>query len=152
MTLTTIETQFITLIKAAISGGTYLPEETDYPDLFTLDNQKKLLRSSLSITDSCMPVGGENVQLFAAMKQQVIARMMTQTMCVVEFSEYYKSLLAMGLYPIVVKGQLCSRLYPLKVRFISAVDNLLHTVKFLLLFNDFSSPFTAGQGLNFLAC
>lgn len=41
-----------------------------------------------------------------------------------EFAGLYQKLRAAGLHPVVVKGQLCSRLYPLKDHRISADDDL----------------------------
>lgn len=104
MTLTTTETQFLHIAKAAISGG-YLPaEKVDWPTIFTLANQQKLL-----------PIVFEAVRKtpVAAVKQQVIAQVLHQTMRASEFAGLYQKLRAAGLHPIVVKGQLCSRLYPL---------------------------------------
>ena len=92
MTLTTTETQFLHIAKAAVSGGA-LPTE--------------------------------NVALFAVTKQQVIAQVLRQTIRASEFAGLYQRLRAAGLHPIVVKGQLCSRLYPLKDHRISADDDLL---------------------------
>jgi hypothetical protein len=67
----------------------------------------------------------ENVALFAVTKQQVIGQVLNQTMRSAEFSDLYHKLRSAGLHPIVVKGQLCSRLYPLKDHRISADDDLL---------------------------
>lgn len=62
--------------------------------------------------------------LFAVTKQQVIGQVLNQTVRSAEFSNLYHKLRSAGLYPIVVKGQLCSRLYPLKDHRISADDDL----------------------------
>lgn len=43
MTLTTTETQFLHIVKAAISGGDLPAEKVDWPAIFTLANQQKLL-------------------------------------------------------------------------------------------------------------
>lgn len=50
--------------------------------------------------------------------------MLNQTMRASEFADLYQKLRAAGLHPIVVKSQLCSRLYPLKDHRISADDDL----------------------------
>lgn len=50
--------------------------------------------------------------------------MFNQTVRSAEFTELYCKLRSEGLHPIVVKGQLCSRLYPLKDHRISADDDL----------------------------
>ena len=43
MTLTTTETQFLHIAKAAVSGGDLPAEKVDWPAIFTLANQQKLL-------------------------------------------------------------------------------------------------------------
>lgn len=70
------------------------------------------------------PAAGENAALFAVTKQQVIGQVLNQTVRSAEFADLYRKLRSAGLHPIVVKGQLCSRLYPLKDHRISADDDL----------------------------
>ena len=123
MTLTTTETQFLHIAKAAISGGDLPAEKVDWPAIFTLANQQKLL-PILFETVRKMPAAEENVALFAVTKQQVIGQVLNQTVRSAEFSDLYHKLRSAGLHPIVVKGQLCSRLYPLKDHRISADDDL----------------------------
>ena len=50
--------------------------------------------------------------------------MLNQTVRSAEFADLYRKLRTVGLHPIVVKGQLCSRMYPLKDHRISADDDL----------------------------
>lgn len=123
MTLTTTETQFLHIAKAAISGGDLPAEKVDWPAIFTLANQQKLLPILFEAVRK-MPAAEENAALFAAVKQQVIAQVLHQTMRASEFADLYQKLRAAGLHPVVVKGQLCSRLYPLKDHRISADDDL----------------------------
>lgn len=123
MTLTTTETQFLHIAKAAISGGDLPAEKADWPAIFTLANQQKLL-PILFETVRKMPAAEENVALFAVTKQQVIGQVLNQTVRSAEFADLYRKLRTVGLHPIVVKGQLCSRLYPLKDHRISADDDL----------------------------
>lgn len=123
MTLTTTETQFLHIAKAAVSGGDQPAEKVDWPAIFTLANQQKLL-PILFETARKMPAAEENVALFAVTKQQVIGQVLNQTVRSAEFSDLYHKLRSAGLHPIVVKGQLCSRLYPLKDHRISADDDL----------------------------
>ena len=123
MTLTTIETQFLHIAKAAISGGNLPAEKVDWPDIFTLANQQKLL-PILFETVRKTPAAGNNTALFAVAKQQVIGQVLNQTVRSAEFADLYRKLRTAGLHPIVVKGQLCSRLYPLKDHRISADDDL----------------------------
>ena len=123
MTLTTNETQFLHIAKAAISGGDLPAEKVDWPAIFTLANQQKLLPILFEAVRKT-PAAEENTALFAVTKQQVIGQVLNQTVRSAEFSELYRKLRSVGLHPIVVKGQLCSRLYPLKDHRISADDDL----------------------------
>lgn len=123
MTLTTIETQFLHIAKAAVSGGEIPAENVDWPAIFTLGNQQKLL-PILFETVRKTPAAGDNTALFAVTKQQVIGQVLNQTVRSAEFADLYHKLRAAGLHPVVVKGQLCSRLYPLKDHRISADDDL----------------------------
>lgn len=123
MTLTTTETQFLHIAKAAISGGDLPAEKVDWPAIFTLANQQKLLPILFEAVRK-MPAAEENAALFAVTKQQVIGQVLNQTVRSAEFSGVYHKLRSAGLHPIVVKGQLCSRLYPLKDHRISADDDL----------------------------
>lgn len=124
MTLTTTETQFLHIAKAAISGGDLPAEKVDWPAIFTLANQQKLLPILFEAVRKS-PAAAENAALFAAVKQQVIAQVLHQTVRASEFAALYQTLRAAGLHPVVVKGQLCSRLYPLKDHRISADDDIL---------------------------
>lgn len=123
MTLTTTERQFLHIAKAAVSSGELPAENVDWPAIFTLANQQKLLPILFEAVRK-MPAAEENVALFAVTKQQVIGQVLNQTVRSAEFSNLYHKLRSAGLYPIVVKGQLCSRLYPLKDHRISADDDL----------------------------
>ena len=123
MTPTTTETQFLHIAKAAISGGDLPAEKVDWPAIFALANQQKLLPILFEAVRK-MPAAEENVALFAVTKQQVIGQVLNQTVRSAEFADLYRKLRTVGLHPIVVKGQLCSRLYPLKDHRISADDDL----------------------------
>ena len=123
MTLTTTETQFLHIAKAAISSGDLPAEKVDWPAIFALANQQKLLPILFEAVRKT-PAAAENAVLFAAVKQQVIGQVLNQTVRSAEFSDLYHKLRSAGLHPIVVKGQLCSRLYPLKDHRISADDDL----------------------------
>ena len=123
MTLTTIETQFLHIAKAAISGGDLPAEKVDWPAIFTLANQQKLLPILFEGVRKT-PAAEENAALFAVTKQQVIGQVLNQTVRSAEFADLYRKLRSAGLHPVVVKGQLCSRLYPLKDHRISADDDL----------------------------
>lgn len=123
MTLTKTETQFLNIAKMAISGGDLPAEKVDWPAIFTLANQQKLLPLLFEAVRKT-PAAEENAALFAVTKQQVIGQVLNQTVRSAEFAELYHKLRVAGLHPIVVKGQLCSRLYPLKDHRISADDDI----------------------------
>lgn len=126
--LTSTEQDFLALLRAAINNqhGDACAEDADWAALFTLAGQQKLLpivyecaRRSLAAQKE------ENAALFAAAKQQSLRQVLGQTMRTAEFSALYGTLRAAGLHPILVKGQLCSRLYPLPDHRISGDDDLL---------------------------
>ena len=123
MTLTATERQFLHIAKAAASGGEFPAESVDWPAVFALAGQQKLLPIVFEAARKT-PAAAENAALFAAVKQQVIAQVLHQTVRASEFAALYQTLRAAGLHPVVVKGQLCSRLYPLKDHRISADDDL----------------------------
>lgn len=123
MTLTATERQFLHIAKAGVSGGALPAENMDWPAVFALAGQQKLLPIVFEAVRKS-PAAAENAALFAAVKQQVIAQVLHQTVRASEFAALYQTLRAAGLHPIVVKGQLCSRLYPLKDHRISADDDL----------------------------
>lgn len=111
MTLTATERQFLNIAKAGVSGGDIPAENVDWPAVFALAGQQKLLPIVFEAVRKS-PAAAENAPLFAAVKQQVIAQVLHQTMRASEFAALYQTLRAAGLHPVVVKGQLCSRLYP----------------------------------------
>ena len=123
MTLTTTETQFLHIAKTAISGGDLPAEKVDWPVIFTLANQQKLLPILFEAVRKT-PAAEENATLFAVTKQQVIGQVLNQTVRSAEFTELYQKLRSASLHPVVVKGLLCSRLYPLKDHRISADEDL----------------------------
>ena len=123
MTLTATERQFLHIAKAAVSGGEIPAESVDWPAVFALAGQQKLLPILFEAVRK-MPAAEENAALFAVTKQQVIGQVLNQTVRSAEFAALYRKLRTAGLHPVVVKGQLCSRLYPLKDHRISADDDL----------------------------
>lgn len=124
MTLTATERQFLHIVKAAVSGGELPAESVDWPAVFALAGQQKLLPIVFEAVRKT-PAAEENAALFAAVKQQVIAQVLHQTVRSAEFTDLYRKLRTAGLHPVVVKGQLCSCLYPLKDHRISADDDIL---------------------------
>ena len=123
MTLTKTETQFLHITKTAISGRDLPTEKVDWPAIFTLANQQKLLPIIFEAVRQS-DASNENAALFAAVKQQVISQVLNQVVRSAEFADLYKRLRVAGLHPVLVKGALCSRLYPLKDHRISADDDI----------------------------
>lgn len=123
MALTATETQFLHIAKAAVSSGELPTEDVDWPAIFVLANQQKLLPILFEAVRKT-PAAEENAVMFAAIKQQVIGQVLNQAVRSAEFTDLYRKLRAAGLHPVVVKGQLCSRLYPLRDHRISADDDL----------------------------
>lgn len=123
MTLTATETQFLHIAKVAVSGGEIPAENVDWSAVFALAGQQKLLPL---VFEAARTTGAaaENAALFASVKQQVVAQVLSQTVRAAAFAALYQKLRAAGLHPVVVKGQLCSRLYPLEDHRISADDDL----------------------------
>lgn len=64
MTLTATERQFLHIAKAAVSGGEVTAESVDWPAVFALAGQQKLLPILFEAVRK-MPVAEENVALFA---------------------------------------------------------------------------------------
>ena len=123
MTLTATETQFLHIAKVAVSGGEIPAENVDWSAVFALAGQQKLLPLVFEAARTT-PAAAENTALFASVKQQVVAQVLSQTVRAAEFAALYQKLRAAGLHPVVVKGRLCSRLYPLEDHRISADDDL----------------------------
>ena len=103
MTLTATETQFLHIAKTAVSGGELPTEAVDWPAIFTLANQQKLLPILFEAVRKT-PAAGENAPLFAAIKQQVIGQVLNQTVRSAEFTDLYRRLRAAGLHPVVLIG------------------------------------------------
>ena len=85
MTLTKTETQFLHITKTAISGRDLPTEKVDWPAIFTLANQQKLLPiifEAVRQTDAAR----ENAALFAAVKKQVISQVLNQVVRSAEFA------------------------------------------------------------------
>lgn len=75
MTLTATERQFLHIAKAAVSGGEVTAESVDWPAVFALAGQQKLLPILFEAMRKT-PAAAENAALFAAVKQQVIAQVL----------------------------------------------------------------------------
>lgn len=103
MTLTATERQFLNIAKAGVSGGALPAESVDWPAVFALAGQQKLLPIVFEAVRKS-PAAVENAALFAAVKQQVIAQVLHQTMRASEFSGLYQKLRAAGCTPSWSRG------------------------------------------------
>lgn len=92
-------------------------------DVFTLSNKHRVLPLVFESVRKTR-LAEADPALFAAIKRQVIAQVLTQTVRSAEFGVLYGKLRAAGLHPIVVKGQLCNRLYPLSDHRLTADDDI----------------------------
>lgn len=77
MTLTAAERQFLHIAKAAVSGGELPAESVDWPAVFALAGQQKLL-PILFETVRKMPVAKENAALFAVTSSKSSGRCCTR--------------------------------------------------------------------------
>lgn len=130
--LTSTEQKFLALLRAALNDGDACDvcdvcmENADWAAIFTLAGQQKLLPIVYEYAHKSPDAQKEeNAALFGAVRQQALMQVLGQTVRTAEFSALYATLRAAGLYPMVVKGQLCSRLYPLPDHRISGDDDLL---------------------------
>ena len=123
MSLNSAEINFIKAVKAGIHGENAMLKDADYSALFETAMQQKLLPFVFEAVRKTSALQ-QNQALFAAEKQQVINQVWSQTLRTAEFEETYKKFLEEGLRPIVVKGRICSRLYPLRDHRLSADDDI----------------------------
>lgn len=129
MTLTSLENEFLNITAAAVNGRPYtLPRSLPVADIFALAAEQKLLPFVFyALRDSAHD---DDAALFAETKQQVRAQVIGQTMRSLEFAELYAKLREAGLRPLVVKGAMCSRLYPLCDHRISGDDDAFAGLEF----------------------
>lgn len=125
--LTKSEREFVAVVAASL-GTRQIDINTDeigYSQLFVTATQQKLLPYVFEYV-RLLPAAEkeENKPLFAMMKKNVINQVMGQTISSLEFSALYRTLIEKNLHPILVKGQLCSRLYPMKEHRISADNDI----------------------------
>lgn len=117
-------------ITAAAMNNKELTEKTDtenidYRELFGLAKEQKLMPFVFEYVRTLPQADSEkNKDLFSSVKRSVIAQVLNQTTRSIDFSALYRKLLDASLHPILVKGQICSRLYPLKSHRISADDDI----------------------------
>lgn len=122
--MTEEEKMFLDIVKAAVSDAECPLDVPDWAAVFALANEQKLLPFVFELARRS-PAAKENETLFAAAKQQVTSQVLAQTMRSEQFAALYRRLRDLSLHPIVVKGRICSRLYPLRDYRISGDDDLL---------------------------
>lgn len=115
----------IDILRLALSGKTAAIHKTaeEWSDLFSFAHGQYLFPivfeavRTTSIDEGCKEV-------FLEYKNKAITQVAAQIIRSAEFRTLYDKLRAYGLRPIVVKGQLCSRLYPLPKYRITADDDI----------------------------
>lgn len=123
--MTERETAFFALLRAALHGETIsldLPADV-WQSVFALAFRQHLLPMvyEAALASEITP---ELAPLFSQYRQGTIEQVARQAARDVDFRALYRYLRRCGLRPIVVKGQLCSRLYALRYHRISADNDL----------------------------
>lgn len=122
--LTPVQLELLRVLNCALRGeNTAIADGIDRAELFALAQEHMLLPIIFEAVHS--GAGQADAALFAAVRQQVIAEVVGQTARAADFCQIYGKLCAAGLHPIIVKGELCGALYPLKSHRISADDDIL---------------------------
>ena len=123
MTLSKPELDFLAAVRAGLAGRPAELEQADYGGLFRLAGEQKLLPF---VYEAVRESGdaGENAALFAWAKAQARSQVLGQTLRSAAFRELYVQMRQAGLHPVVVKGQLCSGLYPREDFRLSGDDDL----------------------------
>lgn len=117
---------FLSMIRSFLLGETEeLPplEEEEWKELFRLAHSQKLLPVIFENARSSRELQ-KYPQLFQIYREIAIRQVMCQTARSADFAVLYRTLREKGLHPLVVKGELCSALYPLRDYRISADDDL----------------------------
>lgn len=117
------EKAFLKAIKCALCGEHAVFDEVEYGKIFNMALEQKLLPFVFEAVRKT-PAANRLPELFAAAKQKVINQVVGQTIKSMEFDEIYGKLTASGLHPVVIKGKLCQKLYPLAEHRLSADDDI----------------------------
>lgn len=103
------EKTFLALLRAALhTGRADLPEDGDWPAVFTLAGNQHVLPMILEAAWR----SGASEELLAPVRPAGMRLMMTQARRTAAFLALYQRLADMGLYPLVLKGLVCRLLYP----------------------------------------
>lgn len=126
MPLTPMQGYFLQALSAAVRQEplTLLLSEAEWQALFELAGQQSvlpLLYEQAAQTEAA----AQYPELFAVYRQRVIAQVSRQLARSMDFRRLYDCLRQRGLHPLVLKGQLCDRLYPRACRRVTADDDLL---------------------------
>lgn len=123
MTLTAVEEQFLRLLRGAIAGEKVSLAQADWPGIFALAAEQKLLPACYAcVYDG--PEAAENAALFASARGKALLQAARQARREEEFARLYGKLRQAGLHPVVVKGRMCARLYPRAEYRISGDDDI----------------------------
>lgn len=124
--MTNVEQGFLDILCCALNGAAFEGELTaeEWNSLFGLANSQLLLPIVFEAVCGSR-AADENRELFGAVKGMVVNNVVRQLNRNIDFRELYSKLCNAGLNPIIVKGQLCSALYPMPDHRISTDDDLL---------------------------
>ena len=123
--MTDTQLRFLACLRAALHAQPYSAQlsESDWEALFTMANRQSLLPLFCEAVYAT-PAAQTYPELFARYRQLTTALVIRQVQHTIDFRALYRDLRAQGLRPVVVKGQLCSALYPLADHRVSADDDL----------------------------
>ena len=123
--MTDTQLRFLACLRAALHAQPYSAQlsESDWEALFTMANRQSLLPIFCEAVYAA-PAAQTYPELFARYRQLTTALVIRQVQHTIDFRALYRDLRAQGLRPVVVKGQLCSALYPLADHRVSADDDL----------------------------
>lgn len=123
--MTANQERFLEILKSSLGGEEYKAEilRSDLEEIFRLADIQLLL--PIVFESVFRSANNENAALFKAVKPYVIKGVAGQIAQNAEFSELYRKMLDSGLHPMIVKGQICSKLYPLPDHRISTDDDIL---------------------------
>ncbi len=123
-----IEEVFIDGLRASLWCEGLKAELTDgeWSELFRLAHSQFLLpmlfEAAFAGGKDCNFANGSPI--YEQVRKRAVSAVVRQTSRTVDFRRLYKFLREKGLHPIVIKGQLCSRLYPMPDHRISSDDDI----------------------------
>lgn len=118
-----IEKIFLDGLRASLAKESFDAKLSDeeWSKLFALANSQFLLPI---LFEAAYEGGVKELPIYAELRKRAVAAVVRQTSRTVDFRRLYELLLSKGLHPIIVKGQLCSRLYPMPDHRVSSDDDI----------------------------